>query len=102
MKKYSLLFALLLPLFARAQSTDFSAAKVQKIEGIYVFCDAEPVSEYEYLGTVKDAKVVWSGSDLTYIATRDRMIKRMKKDYPQANGMIMRQESNKVDAIILK
>ncbi len=62
-------------------------AEVEQYQGLYVFTDSKPVSEYEYLGTVKLTFRI--GNSGQYQSVRDVMIKKCKKDYPQADGIIM-------------
>lgn len=50
----------------------------------YIFVDSEPVSEYEYLGSTK-CKIAFS---VQYQSVRDKLIKKVKKQYPKANGVI--------------
>ena len=52
---------------------------------MYIFVDAEPVKEYRYPGTVKKAiSIVGSGQ---YQNMR-KLIKKSRKKYPDANGLI--------------
>lgn len=74
------LFSILLLSF----SDDKSKATVEQQEGVYIFILSKPVAEYEYLGTVV-VKATWSGEATEII---DKMIKKTKKDYPNAQGII--------------
>lgn len=65
---------------------DHSRASVNQVQGIYVFTDSRPADPYEYLGSVKST-VTFGGSQ--YQATRDRLIKRLKNDFPTAQGAIL-------------
>ncbi len=79
-----------------------STAEVDQFEGLYVFVDSKPVKEYEYLGTVTASITL---GDTQYTGCRDRMIKKCKKDYPQADGIIITFKSggtDKADAIKFK
>lgn len=79
-----------------------STAEVEQFQGLYVFVDANPVMEYEYLGTVKSS---FSLGDEQYTGVRDRLIKKCKKDYPLANGLILTFKTggaDKADAIKFK
>jgi len=79
-----------------------STAEVEQYEGLYVFVDSKPVKEYDYLGTVKASMTL---GDTQYTGCRDRMIKKCKKDYPQADGIIITFKSggaDKADAIKFK
>ena len=59
-------------------------AEVEQMEGLYVFTDSKPVFDYEYLGTVK-ATIGLSGQ---YQSVRNKLIKKAKKKYPNAEGVI--------------
>lgn len=62
-------------------------AEVATIQNLKVFTDSEPVMEYEYLGTVKNSvSLLGTGQ---YEPVRDDLIKRAKKAYPQADGIIL-------------
>lgn len=64
--------------------SDRNIAKVNQVSGVYLFVDSEPVSEYEYLGSTK-CKIAFS---VQYQSVRDKLIKKVKKQYPKANGVI--------------
>ncbi len=105
--KKAILPALALLLFAFT-SIKFEATKgtaeVNQIQGLYIFTDSKPVKEYEYLGTVKTSSVVSVGST-QYQPVRDKMIKKLKKDFPEADGAIFffnNGSSDKCDAIKFK
>ncbi|GAB4457020.1 MAG: hypothetical protein OHK0036_20720 [Bacteroidia bacterium] len=79
-----------------------NTAEVEQFEGIYVFVDSKPVREYDYLGTEKVVFTLGSGQ---YRDIRDKLIKKVKKEYPQANGIIFHFNeggADKADAIKLK
>lgn len=80
-----------------------NTAEVNKIEGLYIFTDSEPVSDYEYLGTVKTN--IFQTSNSQYEGVREGLIKQVKKKYPNANGALLYLnygQSDKADAIKLK
>lgn len=80
-----------------------STAEVDQVEGVYIFTDSRPASEYEYVGTVQTGAI--SMGDSQYIGVRDRLIKKAKKDFPNADGLIFEFRSgkrDKVDAIKFK
>ena len=81
-----------------------STAEVNQIQGIFIFTNSKPLSEYEYLGSIKTSSIVSLGS-AQYQPVRDKMIKKIKKDYPQANGAIFyfnNGSADKADAIKFK
>lgn len=83
--------------------SDHSAAKADRLQGVYIFVNSEPVTEYDYLGTVQGHLRVSGGSQFTEV--RDRLLKDLKKDYPNAEGAIFHfktGEWDQVDAIKFK
>ena len=54
-----------------------ATGEVEQMQGLYIFTDSKPVSEYEYLGTVKTTFAV----DVQYVGTRDKMIRKAKKSF---------------------
>jgi hypothetical protein len=81
-----------------------STAEVEQQEGIYIFTDSKPVKDYDYLGTIKTSGVISFG-DAQYSGVRDKLIKKCKKDFPNAEGIIFTFKSggaDKADAIKFK
>jgi hypothetical protein len=70
-----------------------NTAEVEQFQGLFVFTDSKPVSEYQYLGSVKIVLKL-NGE---YQAIRDKLIKNCKKEYPEADGLIMHFANNGVD-----
>lgn len=73
--------------FKTVYDTKNSTAEVEQIDGYLIFTDCKPVKDYEFLGTVKSG--VTLGSE-QYQGVRDRLIKKIKKEYPKADGIIFR------------
>ena len=76
-------------------------AAVNQVQGIYIFTDCLPVKEYEYVGTVQ---AVYSGSG-QYQPVRDKLVKKLKKEFPGADGAIFyfnNGSADRCDAIKLK
>src|SRR5262245_29918473 len=81
-----------------------STAEVNQIEGLLIFTDSKPVKEYEYLGTVKSNGTMGLGNP-QYEGVRGRLIKKVKSEYPKADGVIMYLnygQADKADAIKFK
>lgn len=98
MKKLILIPALLLMAFA-IQDANTGNATAEQVEGYYIFLMSKPVKAYEYLGTVK-AGITWNGQPEENFRS---ILKRVKKDYPKADGIIFQDISlKKVDAIKFK
>lgn len=70
-----------------------STAEVVQVQGCYIFSDSKPVREYKYLGTVKSRNT----SSGQYQAVRDNIIKKIKKEYPEADGIILNLHDGGVD-----
>lgn len=80
-----------------ADAVKKNAAVVEQVQGIYVFTDCKPVKEFEYLGTVK-ATGAFSVRSPQYESVRDILIKRLKKEYPQADGIILKLKDGDTDS----
>lgn len=78
--------ALVMVLIAMRRLQNPSSAKVQQIQGVYIFTDSKPSSEYKYLGTVEGKRNV---NNPQYTTIRDILIKRCKEQYPAANAIIL-------------
>lgn len=83
---------------------DTNRAEVNSVQGLLIFTDSRPVAEYSYLGTVKGPGP-YGLDDPQYTNVRDVLIKRAKKQFPEANGIILQLNSggeDKADAIKMK
>ncbi len=75
-----------------------ATANTELIQGMYLFIKSKPVMEYDYVGT---CKTVTFGSKASEAI--NCMIKKVKKDFPDANGIIFTDDDLwKADAIKLK
>jgi predicted metal-dependent RNase len=75
-------------LFAfKIQNYEFkkATAEVDKIQGLCIFTDSKPLLKYKYLGTVKITFAI----DTQYQKLRNQLIKKAKKEFPNADGLIM-------------
>jgi len=84
-------------------TSDKATATVNQVNGLYLFVDCTPVSEYKYIGSVKYSSIVQTNPQYTVI--RDALIKRVKKDWPDANGVMFHFSSgsaDRADAILIK
>jgi len=61
-----------------------STAEVEKIQGLYIYFASKPVSENEYLGTIKVKWTSNSDSDTRLNAA----IKKCKSDFPEADAIV--------------
>lgn len=78
----------------KENATNKNQAIVIRYQGLYLFVDSEPLNENEYLGTIK-SKI--SLSSAQYSALRDRLIKKCKKKFPEAKGLIIKFVSGGTD-----
>ena len=72
-------------------------ATVNQEQGLYLFTDCKPVNDYEFLGTVQ-GKSAMSISNEQYIDVRNLLIKRVKKEFPKADGIIFHFDNGGRDA----
>jgi hypothetical protein len=80
-----------------------STAEVNSIEGLLIFIDSKPVLEYDYLGTVKSN--TGGLGNPQYEGVRNRLIKNAKKEYPNADAIILQLnygQTDKADVIKFK
>jgi hypothetical protein len=68
--------------------TDKNKAVVSQIEGYYIFTDCKPEAEYIYLGEVHTPAVNLFRTQQQYTDIRNLLIKKAKKEYPRADGLI--------------
>lgn len=93
----SLLFALSISILFAFQGTNLqtkeSTAKVNKINGLYIFTDSQPIAPYDSLGTVDIGFITGT----QYEQIRNNLIKRAKAKFPNANGLIMKFDKKGID-----
>lgn len=86
-------------LFGFQSSTDKADATVERRDGLYVYIMAKPKSDNEYLGSVKKSLALTGEPE----EMLNSMIKKVKKEYPQAEGIIFTTVAmDKADAIKFK
>ena len=74
-------------------------ATPKKIDGYYIYLYSEPIDNYEKLGRVESPSVVWSKSTKVMFST---LLKRLKKQHPKADGIILDDNMYGGTAIIFK
>ena len=89
MKKLMILLLFVLPLsytlsLIGAQN-DISICRVVKNSGIYIFCDSDPITQYDYLGNLKGKHTLMP----QYSTLRDDFVKKCAKKYKDAKGIIL-------------
>jgi len=80
-------------------SANKSTCEAVQVDGLYMFVDSRPVSDFDYLGTVKGSSTfAWSEK---YQDVKDKMIRKTKKEFPGAEGIIFsfNGDKTKVEAI---
>ncbi len=97
MKKLLLLLFLAAPAVAFSQ-TNKAAATVDRSDGLYIFVMSLPESPYESLGTVKKS-LSWTGAPDEMLKDQ---VKKVKKEYPGAEGIIFNLAMDKAEAIKFK
>lgn len=76
-----------------------TTATVDQQQGVAIFMLSKPTSDYEYLGSVKKA-AAWTGQPSEMLSG---VLKKLKKEYPQADGIIFTSiDMDKADAIKFK
>ena len=103
MKKPLIILFIIAAVGFTGKAFDYSAATVNQVEGLYLFIDSKPTNDYKYLGSVKYNNALQGNPQYTVI--RDALIKRVKKDWPDANGVLFHFSSgsaDRADAILIK
>lgn len=79
--------------------SDKGSATVDQKEGLYVFLLSKPTAENEYLGSVEKGFALTGQPE----EMLNSMIKKVKKKYPKANGIVFTNlDMDKADAIQFK
>ncbi|MBX7142521.1 MAG: hypothetical protein K1X63_15715 [Chitinophagales bacterium] len=84
-KSFFVTMALTAMLFAFKQESQKDLARVNRVQGFYIFSQCQPLADYAVLGTVKKTGVVMTGSPTEMF---NILIKKVQKEYPNANGII--------------
>ncbi len=63
----------------------YSTSEVLKIDGLFIFSDSKPVMPHDSLGVVDLGFV----SGTQYETVRNNLLKRAKRAYPNADGIIL-------------
>ncbi|MBK8086847.1 MAG: hypothetical protein IPK31_02100 [Chitinophagaceae bacterium] len=76
-----------------------SSAEVDQINGCFLFVNSKPVLPYDYLGTVELTKkdVRKTPGTGQYQHARDLLIKKIKEQFPQAEGIIFNFHDGGID-----
>lgn len=94
MKAILLLIGFVSLLIAARSKQAINQAEVNQVQGINIFTDCKPLQSYQYLGSVKAFRVAGSSQ---YEPIRDFLIKKIKKEFPAANGAVLHLNSGRTD-----
>ncbi len=89
---FSLLFALI-SFNKKDKGLSFASARVTQVDGLYIFTDCLPTNQFDSIGTVDLGFI--SGTQYDNIKTN--LIKRAKKQFPEAEGLILKLKKNGLD-----
>lgn len=98
--KKGMLFLLVIGLFAYKFEPNKDLAKVEQIEGIYVFVYSKPAGNYKFVDKINMPEFVMSGKSAEMIRTA---VRRCKKQLPSANGIIFTNDNlTKAEGILIE
>jgi hypothetical protein len=89
---FSLLFALI-SFNKKDKGLPLDAARVTQLDGLYIFTDCLPTNQFDSIGSVGLGFI--SGTQYDNIKTN--LIKRTKKQFPEAEGLILKLKKNGLD-----
>lgn len=72
---------------------NYSTAEVSKAEGFYIFADSKPIMPHDSLGVVELGFV----SGTQYETIRNNLMKKARKKYPSADGIILSLNKKGID-----
>lgn len=94
----SLLFFVVVVVTSFTTTNDIDLAKVNQVEGVYVFCQSDPVSPGLFMGSVKSG-ITMNGKPSELLQS---LIKRCRKDHPTANALIVNSDYSRAEAYRLE
>jgi hypothetical protein len=74
-----------------------STGEVNKIDGLNVFTDCTPVLPYDSIGTLEISFIL----DTQYESIRSSFIKKAKKKFPNADGLILNLNKKGLDKCVV-
>jgi hypothetical protein len=89
---FSLLFALI-SFNKKDKGLPLASARVTQLDGLYIFTDCLPTNQFDSIGSVGLGFI--SGTQYDNIKTN--LIKRTKKQFPEAEGIILKLKKNGLD-----
>lgn len=73
-------------------------AEVESNQGMFIFYRSKPLMEYEYIGTYK-VQLIWENKPNLLF---DKLIRKTKDKFPNADAIIINDNMDKCDAIRFK
>jgi hypothetical protein len=89
---FSLLFALI-SFNKKDKGLPLAYARVTQLDGLYIFTDCLPINQFDSIGSVDLGFI--SGTQYDNIKTN--LIKRTKKQFPEAEGLILKLKKDGLD-----
>lgn len=89
---FTLIFALI-SFNEKDKDLPLATARVTQVDGLYIFTDCLPINQFDSIGTVDLGFI--SGTQYDNIKTN--LIKRTKKQFPEAEGLILKLKKNGLD-----
>ena len=80
-----------------AYKAEHGQAQVKFIEGFHVFTDSRPTQNYDSLGVVEIGFI----TSTQYEPIRNNLIKNARKEYPDADGIIIQFDKKGVDKCLV-
>ena len=80
-----------------ADKAEHGQAQVKFIEGFHVFTDSRPTQNYDSLGVVEIGFI----TSTQYVPIRNNLIKNARKEYPDADGIIIQFDKKGVDKCLV-
>lgn len=85
--------------FVIQEVSDKDKAKVEQIDGLYIFYKSKPVNQFETLGSIKPGVTMTPKPS----EVLDALVKRAKKNYPSGEALLIGDEDmNRADVIKFK
>jgi hypothetical protein len=93
MKKILMLLIVTALLSVQSNAQTKTSATVNVYQGVAIFTDCNPVMSYDILGDLKIGSSGGFGND-SYNSQREAAIKKLKKEYPTADGILISFKEN--------
>lgn len=91
---FTLIFALI-SFNKKDKGLPLASARVTQVDGLYIFTDCLPTNQFDSIGSVGLGFI--SGTQYDNIKTN--LIKRTKKQFPEAEGLILKLKNNEQEEL---